>query len=162
MITLKEIKTVINKKLFNEFNIEIQSHDVKEGFNRPSFFVTFDDTIHSATLEQIEKTLTVRIYYFPENRYDYSLELLDIQERLEKIFDLKLKVLDRHFNIHEVFSLVTDGVLDFSFDLQFFQGKDISLDAGYIDEKEEPILDSEGNPIQIEIMQNLEIEEGEF
>lgn len=123
MITYKDIKIAINKKLIDAFNIDINSNDVKEGFKRPSFFVSFDNQLRSSTQEQVEKSLTIRINYFPSDRYNYSLEIMDVQEQLENLFDFKLDVLDRKFNIIEVGHVVTDGVLEFSFDIQFFDGK---------------------------------------
>jgi hypothetical protein len=158
MITYKDIKKAINETLTNEFQIEINSKDIQEGFNRPSFFVSFDNQVSSSTTNEFEKSLTIRINYFPSDRYDYSLELLEVQDRLEKIFDLKLKVLDRKFNIHETSTIETDGVLEFSFDIQFSYGKEIS-DA-LLDEDGTPVSDGEGNPIKIEPMQTLDIKKG--
>ncbi|MEH7389652.1 phage tail terminator family protein [Bacillus sp. JJ1474] len=125
MITYRDIKTAIVKKLDDEFEIEIQSTDVIEGFHRPSFFVSFDNQNKSSNLDQIERSLTIRINYFPSDRYEYALEILDITEKLETVFDLKLPVLDRLININEVQSVVTDGVLEFSFDIEFFDGKEV-------------------------------------
>jgi hypothetical protein len=125
MITYKNIKIAVNTLLKNKFGVEINSNDLKEGFKRPSFFVSFDNFLRSSTEEQVQKSLTIRIYYFPTDRYNYSVELLDIQESLESLFDLKLEVLDRKFNINEASTVVTDGVLEFSFDIEFKEGKDI-------------------------------------
>ena len=158
MITYKDIKKAINTLLKSKFKIEINSNDVKEGFNRPSFFVSFDDVKRSSSQEQVEKSFTIRIYYFPTDRLDYSLELLDIQEKLENIFDLKLKVIDRKLNINESNSIVTDGVLEFSFDIEFQYGKEISLDSDYVDSEGNPIVDENGKPIEVELMKTLELE----
>lgn len=124
MITLKDIKKAINLKLTTQFGFEINSNDVKEGFKKPSFFVDFDNISLSSTVEQKQRSLTVRIYFFPTDRYHFSLEILDVQERLEKEFDLKLQVLDRHLNITEVDASVTDGVLVFNFNIEFEEGKE--------------------------------------
>lgn len=124
MITYKDIKKAINTKLKKEFDFEINSNDVKEGFNRPSFFVTLDNHNRSSNQDQIQKSLTVRIYYFPTDRYEYSLEIMDIQERLENLFDLKLKVKDRYLNIMETSGNETDGVLEFSFDIDFYEARE--------------------------------------
>ncbi|MED3549961.1 DUF6838 family protein [Cytobacillus praedii] len=124
MITYKDIKLAINSKLINKFNIEVNSNDVKEGFIRPSFFVSLDNIAPSSTVDQVEKSLTVRINYFPTDKDNFSLELLDIQEQLENLFNLKLEVLDRLINIDEVNALTTDGVLEFSFDISFYDGKE--------------------------------------
>jgi hypothetical protein len=124
MITYKDIKAAVVRKLNDEFGIEIQSSDVSEGFVRPSFFVSFDNQSKSSTLDQFERSMTIRINYFPSDRYEYALEILNITEKLETIFDLKLPVLERQFNINEVQSVVTDGVLEFSFDIEYSEGKE--------------------------------------
>ena len=146
MITYKDIKKAVNGLLTEEFNIEINSNDVKEGFIRPSFFVSFDNQTKSSTLTQIEKSLTIRINYFPSDRYENSIELMDMQEQLENLFDVKLPVKDRRFNIVDVTSTVTDSVLDFSFDIEFSDAKEISYE------------EQNGHPI--EMMQTLDIQKG--
>lgn len=123
MISLKDIRLAINDKLISEFGYEINSNDVKEGFKRPSFFVSFENSTRSSTESQTHRFLTVIIYFFPTDRYNYSLEVLDVQERLEDLFDLKLQVMNRQFNIDEVQASVTDGVLNFSFDIEYYEGK---------------------------------------
>ncbi len=146
MITYKDIKKAVNGLLTKEFNIELNSNDVKEGFIRPSFFVSFDNQTKSSTLTQIEKSLTIRINYFPSDRYGNSIELMDMQEQLENLFDIKLPVKDRRLNIVDVTSTVTDGVLDFSFDIEFSEAKEISYE--------------EQNSHPIEMMQTLDIQKG--
>ncbi|TCO69503.1 phage tail terminator family protein [Marinisporobacter balticus] len=126
MITLKDIKIAINSLISANFTAEINSRDIEEGFKRPSFFVEFDNSKRSPTgEEQINRKLTVRTYFFPSNRYKHSIEILEIQEKLEEVFDIKLKVLDRYFNIDEVETVVSDGVLQFYFDIQYEEGRDI-------------------------------------
>lgn len=133
MITYKDVKLAINNKLLGAFDVEITSKDIKEGFNRPSFFVDFDNMARSSTEEQVSKEFTVRIYYFPRNRYEYSIEVLEVQEELEELFELKLEVLDRKFNVMETISEIVDGVLVFSFDIQFYDGKELE-EAPYMKE----------------------------
>jgi hypothetical protein len=127
MITLKDIKTAVVSVLNSNFTQEVQSSDVKEGFKRPSFFVELDNATSSSTEEQKHRGLTIRIYYFPSDRNKNSIELLDIQEALENAFDLKLTVLDRKFTINETESETTDGVLTFSFDIEYEEGKVIAV-----------------------------------
>lgn len=125
MITYTDIKKTINSSLKKKFNIEINSKDVSEGFIRPSFFVGIENPIRSSDETQVHKSMTIQIYYFPTDRYEYSLEIMDVQEQLENLFDLKLKVNDRYFNIDETRSNTTDGVLSFAFDIEFYDGKEI-------------------------------------
>jgi hypothetical protein len=147
VISYKDIKSAVVKMLDSEFGIEIQSTDVSEGFQRPSFFVSFDNLSKSSTLDHVERSLTIRINYFPSDRYDYALEILDITDKLENVFDLKLPVLDRQINIVEVQSVVTDGVLEFSFDITFFDAKKVPYDSIviYYDESQVPIVNDQGD-----------------
>jgi len=154
VITYKQIKKAINDELKRQFSLDINSNDVKEGFQRPSFSVVFDNINRSSTMDQVEKSLTIQIFYFPEDQYDYSMEILDVQEQLEEVFDLKLSVLDRKFNIIEATSTVIDGVLEFSFDIQFFDAKDIS--------NSNPLTDANGNPIEVEVMRTLDLRKGDL
>lgn len=123
MITYRDIKIAINSKL-NMLGIEINSKDVTEGFNRPSFFVEFLNPIRSGDENQVHKSLSVQIYYFPTDRYEYAIEMLDIQEKLEYLFDMKLPVGDRLLNINETNADPVDGVLNFSFDIEFYEGRE--------------------------------------
>jgi len=91
MITYIDIKKAINSNLIKKFNIEVNSKDISEGFVRPSFFVEFLNPIRWSSADQIHKSFSVQIYYFPTDRYDYSLEILDVQGQLENLFDLKLR-----------------------------------------------------------------------
>lgn len=124
MISYKDIKKSVNEKLISEFDYEINSQDIKEGYKRPSFFVEFDNANRSDTVEQVHRYLSINIYFFPSDRHSYSLEILDVTDRLESLFNLKLPVSDRYFNIVEVNSEVTDGVLIFSFDIEYEEGKE--------------------------------------
>lgn len=119
MSSVKDIRARIVYLLKQKFDLEVYGDDVKEGFTRPCFFVRMDNHIHSSTNYHIEKTINVNIYYYPNDRYTNQMELIDIQRRLESVFDLKLIVGDRHFNIIEIESDVIDGILGFSFDIEF-------------------------------------------
>ncbi|MBM7577670.1 phage tail terminator family protein [Jeotgalibacillus terrae] len=123
MITYKDIAAAVGRKLAS-FEVEINSRDVKEGFPRPSFFVQLLPSTRSGDVDNVHKMLTVQIYYFPSDRYTYSIEVLDVQENLEYAFDLKLKVKDRHLDIIDADAVLTDGVLNFSFSLEFYDGRE--------------------------------------
>jgi len=118
MITLKDIKKAINSIISNKFpDVEIMSTDVKEGFNRPSFFVQLDNVTKDDRLYYFTRDMTVRIYYFPSDRYNYNLEVLDVVDGLESIFNLNFNVSDRVITIDNTSYDITDGVLEF--DLEF-------------------------------------------
>lgn len=153
MITYTDLKEAINNLLIKAFGYEINSNDLKEGFNRPSFFVDFDNVGKSSSETQVERNLTVQIYFFPSKRNEYSIEVLEVLDKLESLFDLKLPVLDRRINITDTTSEVTDGVLHFSFDIQFFDGKTVSIDGGVVlvDDQGQPVIDSAGNPVFVRV-----------
>ena len=122
MITYKDIRIAVNRQL-SKTGIRINSRDVQEGFIRPSFFVQLDNVSRSGNETQIERSMTVRIYYFPSDRYEYSIEALETQEILEDLFDLKLPVRDRLFNVEEFNTFLNDGVLNCQFDIDFYDGR---------------------------------------
>lgn len=74
---------------------------------------------------QVEKSLTVRIYYFPSSEEEASVEILDMQEELGNVFDTHLAVEDRLLHINEPTSTVSDGVLQFEFELSFEDGREV-------------------------------------
>ncbi|KOS61722.1 hypothetical protein FJQ98_02960 [Lysinibacillus agricola] len=157
MITFKQIKTTINKKLLSNFDIDVSSKSANEGFTRPSFKVELDNVRREGYLTQVEKSCTVRIFYFPADEIDNSVELLDVQEKLGDLFDLKFTVEDRHLGINEPNFDEIDGVLQFEFDLQFFDGRESGINI------EDEINNGkdwyEKHPI--ELMGELDDEEGD-
>lgn len=122
MVTYVDIRKAINAKLLS-LGAEVNSRDVTEGFNRPSFFVQFDNNVRSGNVDQMYKSFTVTGYYFPTDRYEYAMEVMTKQEELENLFDMKLKVLTRYLNINDFNTTLADGVLNFSFDIEFFEGR---------------------------------------
>ncbi|WP_369973776.1 DUF6838 family protein [Rummeliibacillus sp. POC4] len=159
---MKDIKKGINERINNKFpDIEINSNDVSEGFNRPSFFVQLNGK-KSGTMEHVDKDIDVQIYYFPTDEYDHAIELLDTQESLESAFDLKLRVVNRWLNITETNTVTTDGVLNMSFSLEFNDVRDIDEDSNWID-KEFPDPDGKGpnkdhfDKYPVELMKELEM-----
>jgi len=125
MITFENIRATVTKNLKANFNgLKVSSKSVKDGFTRPSFKVELDNVKREGYLTQVEKSCTVRIFYFPSTADDNAIELLDVQEELGNLFDLKFSVGDRHLDIGEPNFDEIDGVLQFEFDLQFFDGRE--------------------------------------
>ena len=120
MINLQQILAAINLKLANKFGIDINSNDIKEGFKRPSFFVQFENILKTDYLYHTDRQLTVRIYYFPTNKHQYQLEVLEKQEEIEELFRLGVAVGDRYIDVVDgIEADITDGVLMVSFDLSY-------------------------------------------
>ncbi|WP_432408557.1 phage tail terminator family protein [Wukongibacter sp. M2B1] len=122
MITYSDIVTAINTKIELKFpNIEIQSTDVEEGFSRPSFFIPLNNIKTSDFMNFArDRTITVRIYYFPTDRYSNQIEILEMQDSLEEAFidDNEIQVNeDFIIGIYESEIEIVDGVLQFEFEI---------------------------------------------
>lgn len=123
MITYADILKAINDKL-DVTGIEINSRDVTEGFNRPSFFVQLNNNQRSGDENQVHKLSIVQIYYFPKDRYEYAIDVLNMQETLGELFDLKLPVSDRLINVDNFDTFINDGVLNCTFDIEFYSARE--------------------------------------
>jgi hypothetical protein len=88
MIGIKDIITAINNLLKENFpDVKRQSTDIRQGYARPCFYVEMDrDMAYKLNTQLKEKTVSIRIYYFPTTEYDSRVELLDMQDKLENIF----------------------------------------------------------------------------
>lgn len=150
MITLTDIKKAVNREL-EKTGVEINSHDVREGFNTPSFFVQFNNVNRGGTESQVERDLIVHIYYFPTDRYEYAIEVLEMQDTLENLFDLKLRVKDRYLNVDEFQTFLNDGVLNATFDIDFIDARNIDW---VTDDRQEHI-----DEYPTELMQELYLKE---
>lgn len=160
MITFKQIKVTINENLQSNFiDIDVSSKSTSKGFTRPSFKVELDNVKREGYLTQVEKSCTVRIFYFPSTMDDNAIELLDVQEALGNLFDLKFSVDDRHLDIVEPNFDEIDGVLQFEFDLQFFDGREPGSGVNMEDEIKNGKDFYEKHPI--ELMGELDYEEGD-
>lgn len=165
MITFENIRTTVTRNLKANFKgLKVSSKSVKDGFTRPSFKLELDNVKREGYLTQVEKSCTVRIFYFPTDENDNAIELLDVQEVLGNLFDLKFSVGDRHLDIVEPNFDEIDGVLQFEFDLQFFDGREYgegssSSNTNIEDEIKNGKEWYEKHPI--ELMGELDDEEGD-
>lgn len=156
MIDYKDIKKAINSIIRMNFTAKVNSKDIKEGFERPSFFVKLDDIKQQAYDEQIYRSITIRIFYFPSDRDSNSIELIEVQQKLEEVFDLKLRIQDRFLDIDEIESNIVDGILEFYFSIEFYDARDTS----YADKHSyDDVVDEHGNEIEVEMMEKLHIKE---
>ncbi|MFI8712032.1 DUF6838 family protein [Brevibacillus brevis] len=120
MLTRVQINTAINEKIKSMFpNVEITSADVKEGFNRPSFFTMLETGVNDSRLFSTYREMTCRILFFPSDRYVYKEEAYDVQDKLDALFGLNFAVEDRTITISNARSTIIDGVLHFDFDFSF-------------------------------------------
>lgn len=122
MITLVDIKKSINQVLKTNFpDVKIYSSDTKEGFNRPAFFTQIVPlTSDYETVNYTSNRLMVAIQYFSESGTE--LENLKMDEDLRKAFGMTLKVNRRSFLLRNIRSEIVDEVLQFRFDIDFYDG----------------------------------------
>lgn len=127
---LKEIALAINKKLKSVFpNIGINSTDISEGFQRPSFFVDFENTtLQQQSARRVDRSIHCIIYFFPTDRYQNKIEILEVQEKLEDAFRDELLVGEHRLYMGEISSDKVDGVLQVSFDIVYTSICDLTRD----------------------------------
>lgn len=128
MITLVDIKKSINQVLKANFpTIKIYSSDTKEGFTRPAFFTSIIPvTLDYETTNFTSNKLMVVINYFSEN--ETELENIKMYDELKKAFGMNLKVSQRSFLLQNIKSEIVDEILQFKFDLNYFDGIDKTED----------------------------------
>ncbi len=125
MITLENLITAINLKIrtleTEAFEVVINENDVKEGFKRPSFFSKIEETRTTHYLHDFMREVTISIYYFPSDRDKYQLEVMEMQQKMEKLFKNGLEVGDRHINIEDdIEGDVSDGVLSITMKFKYY------------------------------------------
>ncbi|NFQ86825.1 hypothetical protein FDG04_16300 [Clostridium sporogenes] len=131
MISILDIKRAINAKLEDIENVEIYGNEVKEGFERPSFFVQlFMENNDLFSYSVTENFIIVEIVYF--SKENTQLDNLKMYEKLKKSFSSPLELDNRKILSQKIRADFND-VLSFKFNLNFY-------DDAYIEkEKLEPI-----------------------
>lgn len=154
IIKLSQIHAAINTTIENALvrtdfsQVTIYSEDEKSAFQinndgsviallRPSLRITFDSAQASKFNSQLkERNLTVRIYFFAQDKYKYKKDNLKMQDLIENAFLEDVQITPSFFmpisNEEGVQSQVIDTVLECSFDLY-------SLEEIYDDSALEPI-----------------------
>ncbi|MBU7320279.1 phage tail terminator family protein [Paenibacillus oleatilyticus] len=120
-LTRAQLNKAVNERISAEFpDISIQSSDVEEGFERPSFFVEIDTDASETFQFTLQRDMTCRILFFPTDRNEFKEEVYDVQDRLEKMFGLNFSVLGRTITIDEAETFVMDRVLHYDFRFAYF------------------------------------------
>ncbi|MBN7575412.1 hypothetical protein C1H57_08335 [Clostridium sp. 2-1] len=143
MVTLNEIRTAINNTIINALKgtkfegVKPTAIDFTDGIPRPSIRLIFDNSRTGKSNSNLkERTLTVRVYFYAENKDRYRNDNIEMQDILENTFLEDVKVTDTFYmplvEDGEVECEVVDTVLQCSFDLY-------SLEEIYDDSNLEPI-----------------------
>ena len=140
MIKLSQILKAVNVKLKETFpKIEIDSKDLGEKFNRPSFRTELDGLKTSAFMTTYkERHFTIRIYFFNSVIGKGRLERLKISEKIEDAFLGSLKVTDDFIiPVDDIdFDETDDGVLIASFDSLTMEKIENDIDEYMMEELE--------------------------
>ena len=121
MLTRSQIDKAVTSRLKAEFStIPVQSSDVSEGFERPSFFVRIETNRTESFQHSIRREMTCRIIFFPSKRDVFEAEAYDVQDKLEKLFGLTLSVEDRVLTLGPATMEVVDKVVHYAFDFEFY------------------------------------------
>lgn len=125
MITYNQIHKALNKKIENallntfDYAVPLVAKDISEPIIRPSVKMILEDSNFGKFNEKCkERTLTCNVYFFAKNREKPNYENMIIREVLESAFIEELQVTETFFiPIDNIKFLVSDGVLNMSFDL---------------------------------------------
>ncbi len=135
MLTYKQIAQSVTSKLISQFpNVAVLQEDVEKGsgnsnvgftFTRPSFKVILDSITRDERQYNSLRSLTVRIYFFPTDIHNYSMEFLDTLDGLETAFNLNFICQDRTLTIAEtrnqqIGDATQTKVLEFDFDTHWY------------------------------------------
>lgn len=157
MISLKEVMLAINRKINESLQMNVDSKNLEEEFERPSVRTSIDNLKTSVFMQSMkERNFIVRIYYFSKNREKNKIELLEIQEKLEEAFFSHLKIKGAFFiYIDEIIFNVTDGILIGEFEVRTLEEILNDINTENIEEleiKTKVILD---NSVKIEKKEEL-------
>ncbi|MFD3271517.1 DUF6838 family protein [Paenibacillus dendritiformis] len=120
-LTRAQLNKAINDKIKAEFpSIPIQSRDVTEGFERPSFYVNLETRETETFQFNVRRDMTCRIRFFPTDRYEFKEEAYDIQDRLEELFGLNFPVLGRTITLGSAETDIIDKVVHYDFDFSYY------------------------------------------
>lgn len=139
MIKLSQILKTVNSKLAETFpNIEIDSKDLSEKFNRPSFRTELDGLKTSAFMTtHKEREFTIRMYFFPTEAGRGRIERLKITDKIEDVFLHTLWITETFaIPVEEIHFEETDGVLIASFDSYTMEEIENDITAEMIEELE--------------------------
>lgn len=121
-LTLRQIKSAIEDKIEAAFiGITVHRTGVQNNFARPSFFVLMGNIGSDDQLYNRTRSMNIDIHYFPTDRYQHTLELLDVQDTLESTFGLNLAIQDRIVTLNSETADVVDGVLHYPFSFSYLE-----------------------------------------
>lgn len=124
MIYETDIVSAISKQIKEKFKKPVYTRNTKEGFKKECFFIeTVDPQASSVGTEMRETSLSIRVTWFPLDRY-MQKDLWEIRKDLEELFLLGLKVNDDFFISYEEplsFTQTSAGNLEMLMSLHYIE-----------------------------------------
>ena len=124
-VTVADVLSSVNKKIRQEFpGMKVYGKEIKEGFNRPSFFVEVtDEGLELYTKNVSLQKCKVGIFYFQAqkstNGYSES-ENLQMADKLNELFSMLIEVKDRKLTVKESLLQYEDDIMQMTFALEFY------------------------------------------
>lgn len=127
-MTLTDIKKAVVEAIKGMFSAhKVYAAEVKEGFQKPAFFVEVIPVSIQNRIYYKVISLTVNIRYFPEE--ETYQEIINVAEGLSELFGKTLSVNERVLTIEGAENETTDEdgnkYLQFSFDLKYQAGAEV-------------------------------------
>lgn len=128
MLALTDIKTAINTLLINKLGYKVYGNEVKEGFDKPSFFVELlPNGTNVENQNFTSNMLTVVITYFQEihTYQDTDLSNIKVYDVIKALFMPKLLVKGRYLTVSDFrFEYTNDDFMQIYFNLNYFDTSD--------------------------------------
>jgi hypothetical protein len=123
-MTLVDIRNEAAHKLNSEFPSYYLYYDVlPQDFSRPCFLIQILSVSKTnENLYQFLKALTFNIRYYPDE--GVSTGLLEMQDKLEELFDMALQAGDRSIGIDRTKGEILEKVLHFTFDMSYTDSRE--------------------------------------
>lgn len=140
---LIDIKKSINSILKTSFpDVKLFANEVEEGFSKPAFFTQLIPiSLNYDTINFMSAKLMIVVNYYTPVAIE--IDNLKVANKLRKAFGMSLKVCNRYLILRNITTDNADGILQFKFDLNYFQDTDMNKDTYeimrklYLEESEE-------------------------
>lgn len=140
---LIDVKKSINSILKISFpDVKLFANEVEEGFSKPAFFTQLIPiSLNYDTINFMSAKLMIVVNYYTPVAIE--IDNLKVANKLRKAFGMSLKVCNRYLILRNITTDNADGILQFKFDLNYFQDTDMNKDTYeimrklYLEESEE-------------------------
>jgi hypothetical protein len=123
-MNIMDIKTALFTKLKTNFpNNQLYGEKVKQGFNRPAFFIEIIPVSNKLFNKHLtERVVSIDIIFIPDRDKNQEAEdILIMLDKLDSLFVSPLKIIDRYLTPQNNKNEIGESLLHYKFDLIFFE-----------------------------------------